>query len=129
MVGANNTALCVYKDEQFKDAHIVADAGQHQGSWFTIERCNKGEWKHKGYYIKTFAMNKVFDITGDYKEEPEIKQCSAHDAHNQMWLIVPADDPLPAKHQNAQQQQQQQGGNKGYSMNIGGFKFNVPNPG
>ena len=44
-----------------------------------------------------------------------------------MWLIVPADDPLPAKHQNAQQQQQ--GGNKGQQVNIGGFKFNVPSPG
>ena len=130
VTAANNTALCVYKDEQFKDAHIVADAGQHQGSWFTIEPCHKGEWKNKGYLIKTFAINKVFDITGDYKDEPEVKQCSSHDAHNQMWLIVPADDPLPAKHQNqGQQGQQGQQGGKGQQMNIGGFKFNVPSPG
>ena len=110
----------------------MTDAGQHPGSWFTIERCKQGEWKNKGYYIRTHGVNKVLDVAGgDYKDDPFIKQCSAHDAHNQMWLIVPADDKLPEKHQpqqhqRPQQQQQQQGG---HQVNVGGFKFNVPNAG
>ena len=108
VTAANNTALWVWNDEKSKDTHIISDAGQHPGSWFTIERCNKGEWKHKGYYIKTLGHNKCFDITDKYNNEPEIKQCGAHDAHNQMWLIVPADDPLPAKYQGPHQ-----GGGKG----------------
>lgn len=47
----------------------MGDANKHDSSWFEIHRTEKGDFRKKGYLIKTFAENKGFDIRGGKAEE------------------------------------------------------------
>lgn len=75
---------------------MVADPGQYDSSWFGITRVSNGEYANRGYAINTFTNGKSLDIEGgSTKNGANVVQFGAHHDWNQVWLIVPADSPLP----------------------------------
>lgn len=93
----NNQALCVFGDKQDNAAKIVSDPGKHNSSWFDIVRVDKGPYANKGYIIKTHAGNRAFDLAGGKAVDGKaILQYNIHNNGNQVWLIVPVQEPKVA---------------------------------
>ena len=63
-----------------------------------------GNYANKCYTIQTHSGKRVFDIlNGKADENQPVIQYDSHNGENQMWFVVPADQPFP------QNQNQNQG--------------------
>ena len=90
-VGAFQTGLCVFQDNQNKAAEIVVDQARHPSSWFEVTRVTVGKWTNKAYVIKTHANKQALDIAGGQATEGQkVLQYDLHGGDNQCWLILPA---------------------------------------
>ena len=81
--------MCVFQDNKANNADVVVDGGKHPSSWFEVTRNTQGKWINRAYSLKTHA-GKVIDASG-----PTLVQNDFNGSENQLWLIVPADQPLP----------------------------------
>jgi hypothetical protein len=94
VVGSFQEGLCVLKDAQENGGKIVSDSGKHASSWFEVVRASAGEWQNKAYKIKTFAHRALDVSEGRTDNGTAVLQWSEHNEFNQVWLIVPADQPV-----------------------------------
>jgi hypothetical protein len=103
VVTSSQEGLCVIKDSQENGGRIVADSGKHPSSWFELVRASAGEWQNRAYKIRTFAGHKVLDLSeGKVDNGTPVVQWGEHNDFNQVWLLVPADQPV-AKHETKSQ--------------------------
>lgn len=117
VVQSYNEGLCVLKDSKENGGQVKSDAGQHPSSWFEVSRVAGGEWSNKAYKIKTFAGQKALDVfEGRTENGTRVVQYSEHNNTNQIWLIVPTDQPI-------QKYESKSKGQEGHSI----FGVNLPN--
>jgi ribosomal protein S6E (S10) len=99
VVPKTKSALCIFGDKQENAAKAVMDPGQHTSSWFQIVCADKGLFAKKGYLIKTHANGKALDISGGKAVEgTPVVQYDIHQNGNQLWMLVPVQEPKAAKH-------------------------------
>jgi len=81
--------MCIFQDNKANNVDVVVDAGKHTSSWFEVTRNTQGKWANRAYSFKTHA-GKVIDAFGN-----TLIQNDFIGSENQLWLILPADQPLP----------------------------------
>jgi hypothetical protein len=106
---ATNTALYIPHHNKNNGAEVEADGGQHKSNWFEIARAKDGQWANKGYAIKTLCGKSLDIESGNTSNGTRILQWDSHNDWNQVWLIVPADQPIILNNQNLNQSQNQWG--------------------